>query len=66
MPQCTNCGTHVTGMFARVFGDNEDTIHRCMNCAPNTDLDKCHRPVADENGVETHLDPPEFDSQGTS
>ncbi|MFP8956754.1 hypothetical protein ACLI4Y_08500 [Natrialbaceae archaeon A-CW3] len=32
-PQCRNCGTQVTRQFARVFGDNRDTVHACPDCA---------------------------------
>lgn len=38
MPTCTNCGAHVTDSFARVFGDNEDTVTKCMACAPYVEL----------------------------
>lgn len=31
--QCGHCGTHVSHDFARVFGDNEGTVHRCPSCA---------------------------------
>jgi hypothetical protein len=39
MPQCRNCESHVTVQFAKVFGDNEDTVHNCMRCVPNAELD---------------------------
>ena len=39
MPQCRNCGSHVTVQFAKVFGDNQDTVHNCMSCVPNAELD---------------------------
>lgn len=39
MPRCRNCESHVTVQFARVFGDNEDTVHNCMSCVPNAELD---------------------------
>ncbi|WP_129116657.1 DUF7563 family protein [Halegenticoccus tardaugens] len=29
---CENCGRHVTRTFARVFGDNLDTVHGCIHC----------------------------------
>lgn len=50
MPRCTNCGKHVTPQFARVFGDNEDVVHQCMECVPNADLDRSRdaRPNDDE------------------
>ncbi|WP_435064301.1 DUF7563 family protein [Halobaculum sp. EA56] len=40
MPQCVRCGHHVTERFARVFGDNEDVVHRCIGCSRAADLDE--------------------------
>ncbi|MFC4551625.1 MULTISPECIES: DUF7563 family protein [Halorussus] len=37
--RCTNCGEHVTRQFARVFGDNADTVKACPNCATYRELD---------------------------
>ncbi|WP_117595699.1 MULTISPECIES: DUF7563 family protein [Haloprofundus] len=31
-PRCSNCGRHVTPQFARVFGDNIDDVHGCLDC----------------------------------
>ncbi|NIB98550.1 hypothetical protein G9C83_02880 [Halobacterium sp. R2-5] len=28
----------MTEQFARVFGDNEDHVHSCIDCTANTDL----------------------------
>lgn len=33
MPECLNCGSHVTERFCRVFGDNSDNIYRCFECS---------------------------------
>ena len=33
MPECTNCGAFVTTAFARVYGDDDDIPHACMECA---------------------------------
>lgn len=30
--RCLGCDTHVSAEFARVFGNNEDTIYACLNC----------------------------------
>lgn len=30
---CLNCGNHITPEFARVFGDNDDDVHACLECA---------------------------------
>lgn len=38
MPRCRNCDSHVTERFARVFGDNQDDVHNCIDCATNRDL----------------------------
>ncbi|MFB6068426.1 MAG: hypothetical protein ABEJ90_00685 [Halobacterium sp.] len=40
MPRCHNCGSHVTVQFARVFGDNDDSVHNCIDCATNAELDQ--------------------------
>lgn len=32
MVECQHCGSEVTEQFARVFGDNEGTVHRCRCC----------------------------------
>ena len=39
MPTCNNCGAHVTVQFARVFGDNNDNVDRCLACTANAELD---------------------------
>lgn len=31
--QCMNCGQFITRRFARVFGDNEDRVHACIQCS---------------------------------
>ena len=36
--RCRNCGTYVSSQFAKVFGDNEDEIHRCIECTTLRDL----------------------------
>ncbi len=32
MPVCTNCNSFVTHDFARVFGDNSETVAGCLEC----------------------------------
>ncbi|MDZ7729864.1 MAG: hypothetical protein U5K37_00895 [Natrialbaceae archaeon] len=32
-PHCRSCGNRVTRQFARVFGDNRDTVHACPECS---------------------------------
>ncbi len=31
--RCQNCGKQVTQQFARVFGDNDDVVHACLECS---------------------------------
>lgn len=33
MPTCSSCDGFVTHDFARVFGDNKDTVAACYRCA---------------------------------
>lgn len=41
---CLNCGAHITPDFARVFGDNDDAVHECLECSENlTDIPKASR-----------------------
>lgn len=32
MPECNNCGEHVTDKFVRVFGDENNVVHSCQEC----------------------------------
>lgn len=48
MPECVTCGNHVTEQFARVFGDNHNTVHRCIACSRAADLDES--PTGDDHG----------------
>lgn len=34
MPTCTACGAFVSHDFARVFGNNTETVGACLKCAP--------------------------------
>ncbi|WP_137290952.1 DUF7563 family protein [Natronorubrum halophilum] len=29
---CNHCGAYVTDQFCRVYGDNDDRVHRCGEC----------------------------------
>jgi len=31
--ECKNCGAFVTKQFARVFGDNRNRVHACIECS---------------------------------
>lgn len=35
---CLGCGSQVSAHFERVFGDNEDRVHACLNCEDRTAL----------------------------
>lgn len=35
---CMTCGEVVTRRFARVFGDNGDDVHACVNCTTTREL----------------------------
>ena len=35
---CENCGSFVTPDFARVFGTDNDVVHRCPSCADMTEI----------------------------
>lgn len=32
MTECKNCGEKVTATFARVYGDNDNNVYRCVHC----------------------------------
>lgn len=32
MPECESCGNHVSESFARVFGNQDNRIERCISC----------------------------------
>ncbi|MFC7047317.1 hypothetical protein ACFQH6_19580 [Halobacteriaceae archaeon GCM10025711] len=32
MARCQGCGSFVTSDFARVFGDQDNVVHRCLDC----------------------------------
>ncbi|MEM4779985.1 MAG: hypothetical protein QXG03_00235 [Halalkalicoccus sp.] len=36
--RCANCGSFVTPQFARVFGDNQNRVRRCLNCTTSREL----------------------------
>lgn len=38
MPECGNCGGHVSTNFARVFGDRDDSVERCYSCTTKAEL----------------------------
>lgn len=38
MPECDNCGSHVTDRYKRVFAANDGTIHACSNCRNQVDM----------------------------
>jgi len=40
LDECQSCGAHVTEQFRRVFGDDNDVAHRCIQCDTTTRLQK--------------------------
>lgn len=36
--RCQNCDSFVTKDFARVFGNNQNEVHGCLDCIGNTDV----------------------------
>lgn len=46
--ECQNCGGSVTDDFARVFGDDNDVVHSCLECETAT---------AVKNGTAAGLEP---------
>lgn len=38
MPECTNCGSHVTPDFHRVFAGNDGQLHGCPACMDTTEI----------------------------
>lgn len=41
--ECLNCGKRVSDQFARVFGDNDDNLHQCLECGKKNEADKSVR-----------------------
>jgi len=61
MKDCQNCGNVVTDQFAKVYGDNSDTLQNCPDCivklgyrkemiyrggCATQDLEELHRKIA--------------------
>jgi len=38
MPQCDNCGEHISERFKRVFGDRAGNIYACLHCSANAGI----------------------------
>jgi len=38
--KCENCGSIVTNQFAKVFGDQNDTIHHCPDCLKDMGINR--------------------------
>ncbi len=36
--ECQRCGSRVSERFARVFGDNDDEVHGCLECMSAADV----------------------------
>lgn len=40
MPECPNCGHHLTNDYLRVFGDNNDDVVICMHCEDDVHINE--------------------------
>lgn len=38
MPECDNCGSHVSERFVRVFADTDGRLEACPNCSSNAGI----------------------------
>jgi len=38
MPECDNCGAHVTDNYKRVFADNQGILHGCSHCHRQSEM----------------------------
>lgn len=38
--RCQFCDGHVTKQFARIYGDQDDQLHRCPSCDTNARLSR--------------------------
>jgi hypothetical protein len=43
MPECDNCGSHVSAAFRRCFADRNGTLHACPNCETKQDIARAHQ-----------------------
>ena len=63
---CKGCGATVSDNFARVYGDNDNVVHRCMDCVDSQDGGRSilrHGGAAyeDQDEVEYRMKSPRFD-----
>lgn len=38
MASCSGCGGHVSEDYRRVHGDNNNVLHACFRCTPQTQM----------------------------
>jgi len=38
MPECDNCGAHVSQDYARVFSGNDGVVDGCRDCLGTTEI----------------------------
>jgi hypothetical protein len=38
MPECQNCGEHVSQQFVRVFALDDGRVHACPSCSANAGI----------------------------
>lgn len=40
MPECNNCGAHVTEKYAQIFGNRDDEVEECLHCVEGSRIDE--------------------------
>lgn len=45
MIECDNCDYPLSNRYATVFGDNNGTVHECLNCREESLLEESIEPV---------------------
>ncbi|THE64625.1 hypothetical protein D8Y22_11975 [Salinadaptatus halalkaliphilus] len=48
MPECNNCGEHVSDRFIRVFGDEAGVVYACPACSANAGIGEATRERSDQ------------------
>ena len=49
MPECENCGSHISERFKLVFGDESGAIYACVNCSANAGIGETTRNRSNRN-----------------
>lgn len=51
MAECSNCGSHVTEQYVKIFGDRNDEVDTCLHCIEGSRVDE--RETAGLNPIDT-------------